>query len=269
NKLPLIHHYCLCQDMGSTVKNHYNLIFSQLIVVLLAASLSYGQESYVCSRATYYGSPDCYGNPTGACGFGEYGRTVNNGEVSGVSRLYRNGTGCGACYQVRCKIPSHCSDEGTKVVVTDYGEGDNTDFILNLRAYANLARPNMAADLFAYGVVDVEYRRIPCGYSNNLMFKVHEHSKFPNYLAIVPIYQAGIYDITAVELWQEDCKEWRGMRRAYGAVWDMANPPVGALSMRFQVSGGAYGEGKWVQIASAIPSEWKAGVAYDTSFQLN
>ncbi|KAK4423013.1 Expansin-like B1 [Sesamum alatum] len=255
--------------MGSTVKDHYNLIFSKFIVVLFAASLCYGQESYVCSRATYYGSPDCNGNPTGACGFGEYGRTVNNGEVSGVSRLYRNGTGCGACYQVRCKIPTHCSDEGTKVVVTDYGEGDNTDFILSLRAYANLARPNMAAELFAYGVVDVEYRRIPCGYSYNLMFKVHEHSKFPNYLAIVPIYQAGIYDITAVELWQEDCKEWRGMRRAFGAVWDMANPPVGALNVRFQVSGGAYGEGKWVQVASLIPTEWKAGVAYDTSFQLN
>lgn len=36
----------------------------------------------------------------GACGFGEYGRTVNDGNVAGVSRLYRNGTGCGACYQV-------------------------------------------------------------------------------------------------------------------------------------------------------------------------
>jgi hypothetical protein len=36
----------------------------------------------------------------GACGFGEFGRTVNDGNVAGVSRLYRNGTGCGACYQV-------------------------------------------------------------------------------------------------------------------------------------------------------------------------
>jgi len=36
----------------------------------------------------------------GACGFGEYGRTVNDGSVAGVSRLWRNGSGCGACYQV-------------------------------------------------------------------------------------------------------------------------------------------------------------------------
>lgn len=88
-------------------------------------------------------------------------------------------------------------------MVTDYGEGDNTDFILSRRAYSKLALPNMAAELFAYGVVDIEYQRISCQYSGyNIMFKVHEHSRFPEYLAILPIYQAGVNDITAIELWQ-------------------------------------------------------------------
>lgn len=66
---------------------------------------------------------------------------------------------------------------------------------------------------------------------------------------------------------QEDYKEWRGMRRAYGAVWDMANPPKGDLNLRFQVDGN--GEQKWVQLSSVIPSEWKAGVAYDSTMQLS
>lgn len=66
---------------------------------------------------------------------------------------------------------------------------------------------------------------------------------------------------------QEDCQEWRAMRHAYGAVWDMPNPPKGALNLRFQVSG-SYGA-KWVQLRSVIPSDWKAGVAYDTAIQLN
>ncbi|CAK9184975.1 unnamed protein product [Ilex paraguariensis] len=249
--------------MGLALRNCISLLF----VIVLLPALCYSQYTYVSSRATYYGSPDCLGTPTGACGFGEYGKTVNNAEVTGVSRLYRNGTGCGACYQVRCKVPQHCSDEGTKVVVTDYGEGDNTDFILSLRAYAKLARPNMALELFSYGVVDVEYRRIPCQYAGyNLMFKIHEHSKYPEYLAIVMLYQAGVNDVIAVQVWQEDCKAWRAMRNAYGAVWDMQNPPLGALTLRFQVSG--YGEVKWVQPSSVIPSEWKAGVAYDTTIQL-
>ncbi|WJX09598.1 hypothetical protein P8452_00414 [Trifolium repens] len=42
--------------------------------------------------------------------------------------------GCGACYHVRCKIPQLCDDNGAYVVVTDYGEGDRTDFIMSPRA---------------------------------------------------------------------------------------------------------------------------------------
>ncbi|KAG6670711.1 hypothetical protein I3843_Q043300 [Carya illinoinensis] len=192
----------------------------------LACSLC-SQDTFTCSRSTYYGSPDCYGTPT-------------------HEMLYRNGTGCGACYHVRCTTPQYCSEDGVNVVVTDYGEGDKTDFILSPRAYARLARPNVALELFARGVIDVEYRRVSCHYS-----------------AIVVIYAAGMNDITAVELWQEDCKQWRGMRKAFGAVWDMANPPSGSIKLRFQVSGSS-----WVQSKNDLPALWNAGVAYDSAIQI-
>ena len=87
--------------------------------------------------------------------------------------------------------------------MTDHGGGGNTDFILSPQGFSKLALPNMAKDLFAYGVVGIEYRRVPCQYPNsNLLFKVHEHSQFPHYLALVMLYQAGLSDITAVEIWQ-------------------------------------------------------------------
>lgn len=105
--------------------------------------------------------------------------------------------------QVRCKVAGHCTEEGTRIVVTDYGEGDHTDFILSVRAYTDMATSGMAKHLLDYGVVDVEYRRIPCRYYGyNLMIKVHENSRFCNYLAILPIYQSGAFDVEALEVWQ-------------------------------------------------------------------
>ncbi|KAL3497579.1 hypothetical protein ACH5RR_040311 [Cinchona calisaya] len=242
--------------------NYYYLVVFLCITVPLPA-LSYSGE-YYASRATYYGSPDCLGTPTGACGFGEYGKTVNDGQVSGVSKLYRGGSGCGACYQVRCKIPEHCTEEGTKVVVTDYGEGDRTDFVLSTAAYGKLARPYMAEKLFAYGVVDVEFKRIACQYNYNLVFKVLPHSKYPSYLALVPLYQSGTYDIAAMEIWQDDRKEWRPMRRAYGTVFDITDAPLGAITLRYQAVYG-YGDYKyWVMLNNVLPSDWQVGYTYDT-----
>ncbi|KAK9121005.1 hypothetical protein Syun_018622 [Stephania yunnanensis] len=106
-------------------------------------------------------------------------------------------------------------------------------FILSPKGFQELARKNLALELMAYGVVDIEYRRISCQYPGyNLMFKVQENSRFPVYLAIVIIYQAGQSEITAVEIWLEDCKQWQGMGKAFGAVWDISNPPEGSITER-------------------------------------
>ncbi|KAE8678008.1 Expansin-like B1 [Hibiscus syriacus] len=251
--------------MGYSFKFHCCFVW----IMVLPSTLCYSQDDFVKSRATYYGSPDCLGTPRGACGYGEYGRTVNDANVAGVSyRLYKKGSGCGACYQVRCKNPQLCTDDGVNIVVTDYGEGDKTDFILSPGAYGRLAKSDKADELYACGVVDVEYKRIPCRYGGyKLQFKVHEHSKYPDYLAIVILYQPGRSEILAAQIWQEDCKEWIFMRRAYGAVFDTTSPPSsGYISLRFQVSGsaGVY----WVEASNALPNNWEAGVAYDSDIQL-
>lgn len=105
---------------------------------------------------------------------------------------------------MRCKNPQYCDDYGSYVVATDYGEGDRTDFVMSPRAYSRLGRnPDASAELFKYGVVDVEFRRIPCRYNGfNTVIKIHENSRFPDYLAIVVLYVAGQNDVTSLELWQ-------------------------------------------------------------------
>lgn len=59
------------------------------------------------------------------------------------------------------------------------------------------------------------------------------------------------------------------MRKPYGDVWDLENPPKGPLTVRFQTNGGDQDGQKWVLLPSIIPSDWKVGVTYDTWIQLD
>ncbi|CAH2041506.1 unnamed protein product [Thlaspi arvense] len=224
---------------------------------------------FVSSRATFYNTSDGLGTPTGACGYLEYGRTINYAKVTGVSSaLYRGGLGCGACYQVRCKLPSLCTTSGVTVVVTDYGEGDRTDFILSNRGYTGMARAGAVNKLVSYGVVPVEYQRVSCQYpGNNIKVKVLESSRFPDYLALTFLYVGGKNDITDVQVWQPHSHQWTGMRRSYGAVWDLPNPPTGPITIRIYVTGSAGNE--WVKLNGVIPRRWRVGAAYDTGLQLS
>ncbi|PHU28573.1 hypothetical protein BC332_00666 [Capsicum chinense] len=243
----------------------YSSIF--MCMIMLLPAFSYSQT--LVSKASFYSTSDGMGTPSGACGYGDYGKDVNNGEVCTASRrIYRNGAGCGACYQVRCKNTALCSAEGTKVVVTDSADGQETDLILSFKAYAKLAKnPNLTPKLCGKGVVDIEYRRVSCGYGGNLMVRIHERSKYAEYLAIVVLNQGGATDIHAVEVYEEESQQWISMRKAYGAVWDLSSPPCGDLKVRFLTSTSV--ETKWVQSDKAvIPSQWKAGLTIETDIQL-
>ncbi|MBA0796625.1 hypothetical protein Gohar_007377, partial [Gossypium harknessii] len=169
--------------MGFSLKLRYCCLVS---IMMLLPALCYS-DKFDKSTATYYSRPDGLGTPSGACGFGEYGRNISDGNVAGVYRLYNNGIGC-----------------GVNIVVTDYGQGDNTDFILSHHAFEAMAQPGTADRLFAYGVVDVEYQRVPCQYvGHKIQVKVHENSRNPDYLAIIMLYQAGKSDILSVDIWQQ------------------------------------------------------------------
>ncbi|KAG4930464.1 hypothetical protein AAZX31_17G143300 [Glycine max] len=233
-------------------------------VIMLFPALCFCQE-YTKSRATFYGTSDGYGTPTGACGFGEYGRAMNwyDGRVAGVSDLWRNGAGCGTCYQVRCLVPELCDTNGAYLVATDQGYGDRTDFVMSPRAFLKLGRDEYSSEeLKKYGTVDIEYKRVPCTYTGNVLFHIKETSTNPGYFALVILNVNGIHDVTAVELYQMG--QWKSLNRNYGAVFDFPNPPSGEIRLRFRVSGMS----DWVDPMIVIPSNWQPGNTYATKVQL-
>ncbi|CAI0418195.1 unnamed protein product [Linum tenue] len=242
-----------------------------LLVVILPAALGHDPEPKK-GRVAYYRMSNGLGTPGGACGYAKTGITYNYGNVAAASsKLWKNGAACGACYLVKCGIKGVCNNEGVKIVVTDRGDGDNTDFILSSHAFETMALPNKASQLLPKGVVDVKYERIPCKYPghDSLMVKVTEQSRFAEYLSVVLLYQGGQYDVLGIQIYDGSVKQWKDMRNAYGAVYDLPNPPKGTISLRLKLkniaSGGAV---KLVKLDNVIPRFWKAGVAYDSKVKL-
>ncbi|MED6119579.1 hypothetical protein PIB30_013013 [Stylosanthes scabra] len=234
------------------------------VLLILPALCS---AAFTKSRATYYSTSDGLGTPTGRCGYGDYGRTVDGGRVAGVSNLWRDGVGCGVCYQVRCTNPSLCSSNGTSLVVTDYGAGDRTDFVMSPAAFSGLGLNSTATDqLKKLGTVDIEYQRIPCSYpGQNIVIKIKESSTNPGYFSIVLLNVGGTCDVDAIQVSQSGSNTWIPLRRVDGAVFDISNPPSGSLSLRFQVD---CGSGLvWKVPKNVIPANWSAGATYDTGIQ--
>ncbi|KAL1371041.1 hypothetical protein HN51_001264 [Arachis hypogaea] len=227
-------------------------------------------DCFVQSRAEYYPNSEVNGTDAGACGFGSFGATINGGDVSAASNLYRNGVGCGSCYQVRCTNNTYCLDNGVTVVITDQGSGDGTDFILSQRAFGGMAQTSDKAPyLLALGIVDIEYRRVSCSYPNkNITIKIDESSSNPNYLAFVIWFQQGMRDITAVQLCETQNFVCKLLDRTHGAVWTTTSPPSGPLSLRMLFSA-EDGDQTWVVPSSNIPEDWKAGETYDSGVQVD
>ncbi|XP_039068515.1 expansin-like A2 [Hibiscus syriacus] len=218
------------------------------------------------SKAAYFSSDSPLSS--GACGYGSLASSLGGGSLAaGVSSLYKQGAGCGACFQIRCKDPKLCSSRGTKVTLTDLNRNNQTDFVLSSRAFMAMANQGMARDVLKLGIVNVEYKRIPCEYKNqNLAVRVEESSQKPHYLAIKLLYQGGQTEVVAIDVAQVGSSNWSFMSRNYGAVWDTSRVPDGALQFRFVVTSGY--DGKWIWAKSVLPADWKTGVVYDSGVQI-
>ncbi|KAL0560934.1 hypothetical protein IC582_001351 [Cucumis melo] len=241
---------------------------------LLLLFLSLFSSATACDRCIHQAKAAFYqdeaaGLYRGACGYGDLTLQLSNGYFSAIMPpLYKYGAGCGACFQVRCKNEKICSKEGTKIIVTDRNDNTYTGLVLSQKAFGEMAVSGKDGLLLSYGVVDVEFKRIPCEYNNlNLMVRVEEWSQYPNYLAIKLLNQGGQTEIVAIDIAQVGYSNWDYMGRNYGAVWETKKPaPKGPLQLRFVVTSGY--DGKYIWAKHVLPADWRPGLVYDTGVQI-
>jgi len=244
-------------------------ILSVNLLIIIFPTLGLGCKSCVHqSQLAYYA--DSGAANVGACGYGSFAASLYGGNVGAVSSdLYRNGVACGACYQMRCTDTELCNKTGTTIVVTDFTESSQTDFVVPRSTFSNLAVADKGSELIKAGIIDIQYKRVPCQYKDqNMLVKVDRLSQYPHYLAVQFLYQGGQTDIVSAYVQQVGSSEEHNLHRNYGAVWDIENPPEGALQFGFVIFSGNNGKRVW-PIKSVLPSDWETGAVYDSGLQIS
>ncbi|URE24560.1 expansin-like [Musa troglodytarum] len=229
--------------------------FFTFLVFLVMSSAAACDRCVHQSKAAYFSSSSALS--AGACGYGSMALGFDGGYVAaGSSAIHRGGVGCGACFQIRCKNTALCGSGGAKVILTDLNKSNTTDFVLSGPAFTAMARNGKAQGLKKLGILDVEYKRIPCEYKNhNLSVRVEENSKVPTIWPSSSCTRA------------VGSSNWRFMSRDYGPVWSTSRAPAGPLQLRVVVTGGY--DGKWVWAPKPVlPAEWRTGSIYDTGVQI-
>ncbi|KAK9052084.1 hypothetical protein SSX86_028712 [Deinandra increscens subsp. villosa] len=236
-------------------------------------TLSITASASACDRCLHQTKAVLFTNASalsfGACGYGSSAPSFYNGHLAAaIPSIFKSGSGCGACFQVRCKDSKLCSKSGTQVIVTDLNQKIQTELILSSRALMAMANKGMEQKILKLGSADVEYKRVSCDYKGkNLAVRVEESSDKLHYLAIKFLYQGGQTEIVAVDIARIGSTNWSFLTRKSGAIWETSRVPVGPMQLRLVVTSGYDRKTIWAK--SVLPANWNVGVVYDSGVQID
>ncbi|PAN52052.1 hypothetical protein PAHAL_9G639200 [Panicum hallii] len=222
------------------------------------------------AKATWYGKPTGAGpdDNGGACGYKEVNKApFNSMGACGNSPIFKDGLGCGSCYEIKCDKPAECSGEPVIVYITDMNYEPIAAYHFDLAgtAFGAMAKKGEEEKLRKAGIIDMQFRRVKCKYPADTKIAFHvEKGCNPNYLALLLKYAAGDGDIVGVDIKEKGAKEYQSLKHSWGAIWRMDTPkPIkGPISIRITSEGG-----KTLEQEDVIPEGWKPDTLYPSKLQ--
>jgi hypothetical protein len=130
-----------------------------------SSSSSNAGDGWLNARATWYGAPNGAGpdDNGGACGF----KGVNLPPFSAMTScgnepLFKDGKGCGSCYQIRCLAHPACSGIPETVIITDMNYYPVAPYHLDLSgtAFGAMAKDGRNDELRHAGIIDIQFKRL-------------------------------------------------------------------------------------------------------------
>ncbi|PAN46597.1 hypothetical protein PAHAL_9G196400 [Panicum hallii] len=224
---------------------------------------------WVAARATWYGAPTGAGpyDNGGACGF----KNVNLPPFSAMTScgnqpLFKDGKGCGSCYQIRCLNHPACSGNPETVAITDmnYYPVAKYHFDLSGTAFGALAQPGRNDELRHAGIIDIQFKRVPCIYPGLTVTFHIEHGSNPVYFAVLVEFEDGDGDVVQVDLMEANSGWWTPMRESWGSIWRLdSNHRLRApFSLRITNE-----SGQKLVAYQVIPANWAPNTYYRSNIQ--
>ncbi|WOL06051.1 hypothetical protein Cni_G14783 [Canna indica] len=245
------------------------LIF--FIITLSSVVAINGQ--WLPGHATFYGANQDPTSLGGACGYDNTfhaGFGTNTAALS--APLFQQGHACGACFEVTCDAgadPAWCLRDATvTVTATNFCPPNNNGgwcdaphrhFDMSLPAFSRIARVG------SEGVVPVLYRRVACKRSGGVRFTLKGQGNF-NLVMFSNVGGSG--DVKAAWIrgsQRGSSSTWSPMQRNWGANWQ-TNADYRRQGLSFRI---VLGDGKTLEFAGVVPSNWSPGETFVSQGQFS
>ncbi|THU54132.1 hypothetical protein C4D60_Mb10t21790 [Musa balbisiana] len=245
-----------------------NLGLLVLAMAIARAGPVFRPTPWSMAHATFYGDESASETMGGACGYGNLfstGYGTNTAALSSV--LFKDGFGCGSCYQIRCSGASACYRGSPIITVTATNlcppnwaqPSDNGGWCNPPRVHFDMSKPAFMkiADWHA-GIVPVMYRRVPCPVRGGIRFLLQGNGYW--LLAFV-MNVGGGGDVARV--WVKGSNTgWISMSQNWGASYQ-AFSSLGGQSLSFKIM--SYTTRNTIIASDVAPSNWNVGLTYEAT----